>query len=89
MNEDKTFEQELEKATISSIFTMFNDEKTKITFAGLTGEPVILDRLRKICEKLNPIAISMGFSGFALDSDDKALWKSANEFSQFLLNKHS
>lgn len=89
MNEDKTFEQELKKATISSLLPMFNDEKTKITFAGIFGETVSLDRLRKICEKLNPIAISMGFSGFALDSDDKDLWKSANEFSQFLLNKHS
>lgn len=68
---------------------MFTDEKTNITLANLTGEPVSLDRLRKICEKLNPIAISIGFSGFALDSDDEALWKSTNEFTQFLLNKHS
>ncbi len=89
MTEDETFEEELEKTSTANLLPMFNDEKTRITFAGIFGETVSLERLRKICEKLDPIAISMGFSGFALDSDDMALWKSANEFSQFLLNKHS
>ena len=85
MTEDEIFEQELEKTSTVNLLPMFNDEKTRITMANLVGAPVSFDRLRKICEKMNPLVTAMGFSGFVLDSDDKALWKSAIEYTKFLL----
>ena len=85
MTEEEIFEQELEKTSTVNLLPMFNDEKTRITMANLVGAPVSFDRLRKICEKMNPLVTAMGFSGFVLDSDDEALWKSAVEYTKFLL----
>ena len=86
MNDNKMFEQEIENTPSYELLPLFNEEKTKIMMSSLLGEPISFERLRRICEKMNPVVKSMDYSGFDLDSDDKALWDSALRFTDNLLH---